>query len=82
MLKTPDPDLYPLPSIPLLEMQWILQQVAALSGAADGCDEAETNNDNDGTDFFHSVSLKLENLLPTIQCKALPLLIQRLLLRS
>jgi HNH endonuclease len=64
VLRTPDPALYPLPSMPLLEMQWILQQVAALSGAADGCDEAETDYDNDGTDFFRSVSLKLENLLP------------------
>lgn len=39
--ETTDPDKYPLPSFALLEMQWILQRVTALSGAAEQHDEVE-----------------------------------------
>jgi hypothetical protein len=34
-IRTDDPVLRPLPDLRLLEMQWILHRVAALSGAAD-----------------------------------------------
>lgn len=37
--ETNDPVGHPLPSIKMLEMQWILHQVLALSGAADATNE-------------------------------------------
>jgi hypothetical protein len=44
-LKTDDPKTLPLPHFALLEMQWILQRVAAMSAAAelyDDFDNGET----------------------------------------
>ncbi|PKY06148.1 hypothetical protein P168DRAFT_288110 [Aspergillus campestris IBT 28561] len=35
ILRTDDPEVRPLPSVELLEMQWILNRVNAISGAAD-----------------------------------------------
>jgi hypothetical protein len=36
---TEDPNMYPLPSMDLLELQWAMQRVLALSGAAEARDE-------------------------------------------
>jgi hypothetical protein len=47
-LTTDDPERLPLPSWPLLEMQWILQRVAAMSGAAEPEDDECDESDNDG----------------------------------
>ncbi|KAH8433733.1 HNH endonuclease signature motif containing protein [Aspergillus melleus] len=44
--KTDDPVDHPLPSMELLDMQWVLHRVLALSGAADTTDE-ELNPDSD-----------------------------------
>ncbi|KAB8076434.1 hypothetical protein BDV29DRAFT_200197 [Aspergillus leporis] len=38
-LEVQDPDQYPLPSFELLEMQWTLHMVAAISGAAEAPDD-------------------------------------------
>lgn len=35
VLTTPDPDTHPLPDAKFLEIQWVLNRVAALQGAAD-----------------------------------------------
>lgn len=45
-LTTDDPGKRPLPSWELLEMQWILQRITAMSGAA-GTPELEFNDDDD-----------------------------------
>ena len=38
-IRTSDPETMPLPSFQLLQMQWFLNRVAAISGAADVTDE-------------------------------------------
>ena len=45
-LTTDDPENYPLPHYGLLEMQWILQRVAAMSGAADIYDDFDNDDDD------------------------------------
>ena len=45
-LTTDDPGSRPLPSWELLEMQWILQRITAMSGAA-GTPELDLNDDDD-----------------------------------
>jgi HNH endonuclease len=44
--ETDDPVVKPLPSIKLLEMQWLLQRVAGMAGAA-GPDELDCGEDSD-----------------------------------
>ncbi|RDH26261.1 hypothetical protein BDQ94DRAFT_32908 [Aspergillus welwitschiae] len=50
-LITPDPILLPLPDTTIMEMQWILQRVTALSGAAEP-QELEEDDDDEGEDDF------------------------------
>ncbi|KAH6674845.1 hypothetical protein B0J14DRAFT_538947 [Halenospora varia] len=45
-LQTDDPDTLPLPSFKLLEMQWFLQRIAGMAGAA-GLDEFDWDEDSD-----------------------------------
>ncbi|PKY00388.1 hypothetical protein P168DRAFT_244274, partial [Aspergillus campestris IBT 28561] len=49
-ITTPDPKKYPLPSIELLGMQWALNRVLAISGAADVLDTALEDDDDDDDD--------------------------------
>jgi hypothetical protein len=46
-LEVQDPDQYPLPSFELLEMQWKLHIVAAMSGAAEAPDDPYGPDDLD-----------------------------------
>ena len=46
-LTTDDPDKLPLPSWPLLEMQWHLQRIAGMSGAAEASEDLDHNDDDD-----------------------------------
>ena len=46
-IKTDDPQKRPLPSFALLEMQWNLQRVAALSGMAEWRDQSYGDSDSD-----------------------------------
>ncbi|KAJ9264668.1 hypothetical protein DTO212C5_7050 [Paecilomyces variotii] len=50
ILTTDDPERKPLPSIELLEMQWTLQRLTAISGAADVNDEDLDDSDDDDDD--------------------------------
>ncbi|KAI2671571.1 hypothetical protein DTO027I6_4037 [Penicillium roqueforti] len=45
-LETDDPESKPLPSMELLELQWILHRIAAMRGAAED-DESEIDSDDD-----------------------------------
>ncbi|KAN0068545.1 hypothetical protein V8E54_013269 [Elaphomyces granulatus] len=45
--ETSDPEELPLPSFTLLQMQWNLQRIAALSGAAEPNDEADPDDSDD-----------------------------------
>lgn len=47
MTTTPDPESMPLPSFELLHMQWVLNRVAAMSGAADVSEEYVEFSDDD-----------------------------------
>jgi hypothetical protein len=47
-LKTDDPEARPLPSIALLEMQWFLQRVMGMAGAADELEDREYHFSDDG----------------------------------
>ncbi|OJJ44922.1 hypothetical protein ASPZODRAFT_144248 [Penicilliopsis zonata CBS 506.65] len=49
-LTSSHPDSHPLPSVPLLEMQWYLQRIAALSGASEEDDEDYSDDDEDDGD--------------------------------
>ena len=44
-LETPDPEKLPLPDVRLLDMQWVLQRLMALSGAANVPDDHITDDD-------------------------------------
>lgn len=44
--KTEDPEKMPLPSWELLEMQWILHRLSALSGALEAEDDVESDYDD------------------------------------
>jgi hypothetical protein len=46
-LETDDPVTRPLPNFKLLEMQWFLHRVAAMSGAAEPQDEYGSDSDDD-----------------------------------
>ena len=46
-LTTDDPDKLPLPSWPLLEMQWHLRRIAGMSGAAEANEDLDHNIDDD-----------------------------------
>jgi hypothetical protein len=46
VIKTDDPEARPLPSIALLEMQWFLQRVMGMAGAADVEEEMEEDPDD------------------------------------
>ena len=54
VITTHNPDTHPLPDIRILEMQWMLQQLTALSGAAEVHDKYES--DDDGLEEVASVS--------------------------
>ena len=54
-LTTDDPGSRPLPSLELLEMQWILQRITAMSGAA-GTPELDLNDDDDNNGDIRSYS--------------------------
>ena len=54
-LTTDDPGRRPLPSWELLEMQWILQRITAMSGAA-GTPELDLNDDDDNNGDIRSYS--------------------------
>jgi hypothetical protein len=45
-LTTDDPETRPLPHPALLEMQWILQRVAVMSGAAEIYDDFDNDDDD------------------------------------
>ena len=47
-LETDDPVSQPLPDLRLLEMQWVLHRVTAMSGAAEPLDHFHDNGDGDG----------------------------------
>lgn len=47
-LVTENPETHPLPSFELLEMQWILHRVAAISGAVDDYKDDGFNDDGGG----------------------------------
>jgi hypothetical protein len=49
-LKTDDPVSLPLPDIRLLEMQWFLHRVTAMSGAAEPQDNFHDDDDNSDDD--------------------------------
>ena len=46
-LETNDPERLPLPDWRLLDMQWILHRVAAMSGAAEPRDGFDEDDDDD-----------------------------------
>jgi HNH endonuclease len=46
-LETKDPERLPLPDVRILEMQWMLHRVAALSGAAEPRDDFGEETDDD-----------------------------------
>jgi hypothetical protein len=46
-LETDDPVAHPLPNLRLLEMQWFLNRVAAMSGAAEPQDDFGDDSDDD-----------------------------------
>jgi hypothetical protein len=47
-LKTDDPEARPLPSMKLLEMQWFLQRVMGMAGAADELEDGDYHFSDDG----------------------------------
>jgi hypothetical protein len=47
-LKTDDPEARPLPSMELLEMQWFLQRVMGMAGAADELEDGDYHFSDDG----------------------------------
>lgn len=55
-MTTDDPQKLPLPSWPLLEMQWHLQRIAGISGAGEA--EDYTYNDNDDTNLDNDALLR------------------------
>lgn len=49
VLETPDPENLPLPDIRLLDMQWVLQRLMALSGGAEA-EDYDLNDDDERVD--------------------------------
>ncbi|OCK81201.1 hypothetical protein K432DRAFT_403996 [Lepidopterella palustris CBS 459.81] len=62
-LTTDDPDLRPLPSIDLLYMQWVLQQIAALAAGAEPINLEEVDSDDDDNIDVPVALLEGEDLL-------------------
>ncbi|KAL5362415.1 hypothetical protein BJX96DRAFT_153904 [Aspergillus floccosus] len=58
-ITTPDPEKLPLPSYELLELQWFLHRVAALSGAAD-VDDSDDDSDDDDDDYASRCGVEWE----------------------
>ncbi|KAM5466560.1 hypothetical protein MauCBS54593_005817 [Microsporum audouinii] len=56
VLKTNDPENFPLPSWDLLDMQWTLQRLSALSGAADVFLDAIDDDDSSGIGWEEDLS--------------------------
>jgi len=53
-ITTENPDTNPLPSFELLQMQWILHRLVAISGAADVTDEElEDEDEASFGDLYH-----------------------------
>ncbi|PGH27750.1 hypothetical protein AJ80_00538 [Polytolypa hystricis UAMH7299] len=52
LFETADPKRLPLPSWELLDMQWVLQRLLALAGAADAEDDFESDDDDEGCRIF------------------------------
>ncbi|KAF9886522.1 hypothetical protein FE257_011429 [Aspergillus nanangensis] len=46
-MTTQDPESFPLPSFDLLHMQWVMNRVAAISGAADISDEDDSDDESE-----------------------------------
>ena len=55
VLTTPDPDTHPLPDIRILEMQWVMNRITAMRGAAEPKDpfdsDSEDDSNSEGGDF-------------------------------
>ena len=50
-IRTEDPVTHPLPSWDLLDMQWVLHKVVALSGAAEASEEDLYSDDESSSDY-------------------------------
>jgi len=64
-VETDDPENLPLPDVRLLDMQWMLNRVAALSGAAEPRDDSFHDDDTDD-DGWDDVAPGYEDLFDTI----------------
>ncbi|EEH04553.1 conserved hypothetical protein [Histoplasma capsulatum G186AR] len=53
IFRTTNPDTHPLPSFELLDMQWCLQRIVSMSGAAGVYDEEDDDDDNDDDSKWH-----------------------------
>ncbi|QSS50626.1 hypothetical protein I7I53_11384 [Histoplasma capsulatum var. duboisii H88] len=53
IFRTANPDTHPLPSFELLDMQWCLQRIVSMSGAADVYDEEDGDGDDDDGGEWH-----------------------------
>ncbi|KAJ9260016.1 hypothetical protein DTO207G8_713 [Paecilomyces variotii] len=51
-ITTEDPENHPLPSFELLQMQWVLNRVVAISGAADVTDDELDDDDDASGDMY------------------------------
>jgi len=60
-LTTDDPETHPLPNPALLEMQWILQRVAAMSGAAEIYDDFNNDDDDDAMALRNEYDSSIED---------------------
>ena len=78
--ETSDPEELPLPRFALLQMQWHLQRIAALSGAAEVSDEAVMmiSAMPFTTSKCRINNLDVQPMGRIFHCKTLPLLIQGL----
>ncbi|EFE31052.1 uncharacterized protein ARB_02246 [Trichophyton benhamiae CBS 112371] len=60
ILTTSDPQNLPLPDWDLLELQWTLQRLASLSGAADINPQEYSDDDSDGVEWEEDFSFEAE----------------------
>jgi len=73
--ETSDPESLPLPNFDLLEMQWVLQCVAAMSGGAEPQDETYGGDDDDsfgdvpimGSDDGYTSDLDIDTSLSSVR---------------
>jgi len=63
-LETDDPVAHPLPDLRLLEMQWFLTRVAAMSGAAEPQDEFDDDSDDDLVTKMNFEGFSLQGFSP------------------